>query len=1432
MDNTARKQIGLLSNSQSQGSPTRFQGLPQPSMKPKNSPDISPSAAMPPSRSDTLSWQQRPSSRGSKKDSVGSRPLSSLTSEKHALKLPRLGSPTALEPNDGVSRSQIAQSLAAKDPAFFKQTQDRGLGSAAYRKSQVETMTDSGSTGTNRKLPGMSSESRATIRPHESPPLDSTRTDTSLGERSNSGSTGQSGSYQASPPTSLNGTSSPETLSQDSQRLARPLSSTETTASLGDGDVSLIGRRMAMSPSQGRISIERADRPPSPTKGVGGFVQSAMMKRSDSVNKRWSAQTGLGISRGNSIASSRGGLDSVSTMRYPLGGVTPLADSRNSSSREATPSATSRPTSSQDNTAVIPSPLENQISAAGLPPKATDSEHSVNTFKPITVLENPSRTPPRASSPTKSTVIASTPSSPSKRWSPTKSSWLENAISKPESPKLLSSLALQPPAWKTDFNRNKQQRGSVDLGNSPAFKEVAFSGLIRTPSPATGYKPPSIGGLSKGLTTGPALEPKTSVSGNQKSSDTSDPMKKASKRSDSSTSPIVSGEIRKFPTSPSASHQFSQKDFSVKSPKLKPETPPKKDFRSALKPQRSPGEVKDKHEPEFKNVFGKLKKTQTQNYVAPDELKSNIMRGKSGLTKTDGPQKVNVRDEFKESILKKKEGMIAPSASTTIVSTASKGLDTSRPEAIAERIDLGRSQSSKEDDNTEERKPIPRSDAPVKPQSPQNKPKIITSRGNISTPLTNQQTPNKPEPGLGVGFASSLAGMLQRGPSPIGGIAKPSPVPQDDAGSSERPNSRNSTTQHHQKGAELTHVTKGRARGPKRKPPTSIQKANDASDSKTSSELPLKPSVPQGKPPTSSPIAKREVSPDSSAPRPLNVITNYINNDARKIFVPNKPHKPYTENGPTLNSRLSPMSSREPSDQLATQIPPMVRQKPMQSPDTSKTQSSPKPMSPKTSDQIQFPRPSKTGQQGVDDLPVAQGPEKPQAQQSVKGMARSPEPMRSSQSKPPVKLPTQKDKDAAVTDAALQPREVVRLGITSPAKTPQISHQETASPAIKSPRSPPLPGRKPATLVTESSTAHSPSPAPSPGTSSPLKRPPESSPFFTEIFDEPPTGKTKINIDTQTIIDKPPFDEHQKIKTLRKQIFEITDNGKAVPVPSQQEHILFEDSLYICTHVFGTPAGTRTSETYLWCGDGVSPSAVEDAHLFAKKTAKDNNGKLITLLQGKETSNFFQALGGIVITRKGSSSRSDSAIYMLCGRQHLGQLAFDEVEFQPRSLCTGFPYIVSARGGRLYLWKGSGASADELGCARLIGMDLGLTGEIEEVDEDKEPADFWTAFPVGASKPTNVPSVPQHWRLKPSCDRYATKLFTVDVEVSRPKSSSSFMSWGRRGSVPTSEAGSAMEAKIKEVTPFSQADLCEGGVFVLDAFFEIFVYDLSPTASC
>jgi hypothetical protein len=231
-----------------------------------------------------------------------------------------------------------------------------------------------------------------------------------------------------------------------------------------------------------------------------------------------------------------------------------------------------------------------------------------------------------------------------------------------------------------------------------------------------------------------------------------------------------------------------------------------------------------------------------------------------------------------------------------------------------------------------------------------------------------------------------------------------------------------------------------------------------------------------------------------------------------------------------------------------------------------------------------------------------------------------------------------------------------------------------------------------------------------------------------------------------------------RIETHMAQLLQISGDGKKASVPSHYERVLFEREMYICSHNFTNEAGKKVTEVYFWAGDEVPESAVEDAQLFASREARAIGGRLVKVRQGKEIPEFIQALGGIAIIRRGSSKKYDSlAPNMLCGRRHLGQIVFDEVDFSPASLCSGFPYLL-AQQGKVYLWKGKGSNVDELSCARLIGIDLALTGELIEVEDGREPADFWRVFD-GGSRPGSA----DHWRLKPNYDRYCGRLFCSDA---------------------------------------------------------------------
>jgi len=1448
-------------------------------------------------RSGTLSWQRRPQSGSTRRPLSMAAPSSRDNSEPSS-------------PERAPSRDQIAQSLGAKDPSWFKQTPDRGVGSAAYRRNQDDNASETGSTSSRRQLPGLSRETTAEPEP-TSPPPESGRSSSSLrGSAALSTRLSNTPTMAGAEMEGVAKAKSPLPV-LESHKFAPPL---EQGSSVNGGDQTGSVRGLAMSPTQGRISPER---PSSPTKGMGGFVQSAMLKRSDSVSKRWSAQVPTTLSRQNSTLSNRG-----STY-----GALPKTDSRPSSlSRDNSMEPTSRPGSSSSNLTVTKDAAKSTADSAPKPEFA----------KPAIPYHSRSKSVASTFSEPKEQQEETSPPSPSKRWSPTKSSWLESALNKPDSPKLKQPPPAQP-AWMSEINRIKQQRGSVDMGKGSPFNspppETTASGrsspikdvqlkpttLRRSESPnkelhtepekavtpvEPSPKPKPILSPKPAMATTREASPPTEPSAPKVGSEAPTDIPKETMSKPTSPTPSLSKQTPLSAPAPaekpnplSSAGRFS-KDSPLSSPaaKPKPDTPPKKDFRANLKPRHISDAPKNDNVSELQSVFGKLRKAETKNYVAPDVLKSNILRGKQGLAVTGGPKPSVRRDEFKESLVTKKAAMLAKaqeegSAAHKRTDSSSKSSET--PEALAMRKNLGRAESfskpppPKEEDATPEAisrlksirtsKPVvaEKPEQPLTPSSSRELPRTtkpaVAKESEPSAPSFPAKEPPKASK-LADRFNPALANILARGPPTI--ATKPggsSGTARSGAGSAE--------VEKQGPAPELTHMTKGRARGPKRRTPAAKPdaKTNDIPKEETE-KVNLIASVP---------LVKAEHILPSSEPSKTNAEPPVIRTPARDSFKA----KPITPSkSPELTRKLEKSSSPElpkkpasldlnrrvSSDVQAAKKSPYS--KPLETPkktplpveEASKNYPLPTVNTPPTNARVSSFTPSKpfavplakSEPQALKEIPAPNAEVSPSRQVpspdkstfSVKGAtslwsrqsaSSSPAPAKVSS---PIKLPTQADEEAAMEHAGL-----VR----------------SAEPTDTMPPQPRVPKPKPVGLglgslgslggfVANKSRESSP-PKPYSAKQSPLSPPmsadrPQSEPFkaspapdkpqgiFAEFFDDAPvtTGELPEGIDTVHILKNPPYEfgPSGKIRTLRKQLHEITGDGKLIPVPMQEEHVLFQDSMYLCTHIFGDSKGARMTEVYLWSGNGVAEPTLEDVQVFARNYAKQQQGKLSTMRQGKETPNFFDALGGIVITRRGTNPAQKA--YMLCGRRHLGHIAFDEVDYSLKSLCSGFAYIISTESGKVYLWKGKGSCAEELSGARLMGMDLTPTGEFLEIEEGSEPQELFNVFPPTEGKGPAIPRSADHWRYKAKADRYRVRLFKIEQQQSsgwgslqvsayfpallrRPSWQFSKDTIAERPQTPVTPKSQSTTTKVVEVMPFAQRDLEPEHIYVLDAFFEMYM---------
>lgn len=332
------------------------------------------------------------------------------------------------------------------------------------------------------------------------------------------------------------------------------------------------------------------------------------------------------------------------------------------------------------------------------------------------------------------------------------------------------------------------------------------------------------------------------------------------------------------------------------------------------------------------------------------------------------------------------------------------------------------------------------------------------------------------------------------------------------------------------------------------------------------------------------------------------------------------------------------------------------------------------------------------------------------------------------------------------------------------------------------------------------------------------------------MFGSVPTSNDSLMLNTYAIIENAEMEAPSEARTLRKTIQEVQPSGSLRSLPAREEYTLFNESTYICTHSYISGTGGKITQVYVWNGDSATAATKDQAQAAAKKVARELSGLAQTVQQGHEPPSLLHALGGILVTRRGGREGAPKQ-YMLCGRKHLGHIAFDEVDFGIAALCSAFVYLISypvtLQQTKLYLWKGSACSTEEISAARLAAMDLSETGEIIEVDDGAEFASFLKIFGRGTMK-SSIPKSSDLWRQKALApERFELKLFRIQqVEQRGGLFAGMFRrpSWNSLSPSRTpSRDGPEVKVEVKHISPFIQADLEAEGIYLLDAFSEVYV---------
>lgn len=153
-------------------------------------------------------------------------------------------------------------------------------------------------------------------------------------------------------------------------------------------------------------------------------------------------------------------------------------------------------------------------------------------------------------------------------------------------------------------------------------------------------------------------------------------------------------------------------------------------------------------------------------------------------------------------------------------------------------------------------------------------------------------------------------------------------------------------------------------------------------------------------------------------------------------------------------------------------------------------------------------------------------------------------------------------------------------------------------------------------------------------------------------FKQVPRYREPLGLDTSAIITRSDRSiQDEPLKTLRRNVALYFPDGSSKVLSPQHEYTFYDEAVFLCTHVFINAKGSKTTHLYLWAGTSAFETTVEAANINAKRIAREHGSASISVVrQGQEPSALLDALGGILITRRGSTETAPKQ-FMLCGRK-------------------------------------------------------------------------------------------------------------------------------------------------------------------------------------
>ena len=262
------------------------------------------------------------------------------------------------------------------------------------------------------------------------------------------------------------------------------------------------------------------------------------------------------------------------------------------------------------------------------------------------------------------------------------------------------------------------------------------------------------------------------------------------------------------------------------------------------------------------------------------------------------------------------------------------------------------------------------------------------------------------------------------------------------------------------------------------------------------------------------------------------------------------------------------------------------------------------------------------------------------------------------------------------------------------------------------------------------------------------------------------------------------------------------ENFQKVAVAKEQYGQFYSGDAYIILYEYKDKRNTDRSIIYFWLGNNSSTDEKGSAALLTKELDDEMGGRplQVRVVQGKEPLHFSGLFKGNMVVHQGgkasgfknmnaadSYDTDGTSLFHVKGTNALNTYAI-QVDEKASSLNSLDEFVLVVP-DKVFVWNGSGANEIERNVALQIANKLSNgTRAVESIDEGSEPSDFWE-YLGGQGEYANVSSdaLPREARL-----------FHAS----------------------TASGG----FKVEEIHRFSQEDLIDDDVMLLDTFTQVFVW--------